>query len=418
MQPSKMSADDAKAILASLEARELLPPVANVLHCPVITEHEGKIIVLSKGYHRVLGGLLILEGEEPETLTLKEARKVLLWTVEELAFQTPADKSRVLASRITPALKLGGWLRGSTPLEVMEANEQQAGKGWSHQISSAIYNTKACLVVQRKGGVGSWDESFGAAVATGSPFIGLDNVRGRLNSEYLEGFITAPGLYEVRLPGRGQIWIDPRRHVLQLTSNGMESTLDLALRSNICRIRKQQGKILSDAPALIRQDTALLMAAVFTLIREWHKRGKPLTNEKRHDFHEWAQSLDWIVQNLLDQAPLMDGHREAQSRVSSPEMTWLRAVGNALESTGRLDLALTASGLAEACQSHAVEIPGIGGVKDVDAAARVIGGLMRRLFGGRDQLSIEGFKVTRTVKEYRKKSGDRDSTPAYLFEVL
>ena len=32
-----------------------------------------------------------------------------------------------------------------------------------------------------------------------------------------------------------------------------------------------------------------------------------------HDFRGWCATLDWIVQNLLGAAPLMDGHREAQT---------------------------------------------------------------------------------------------------------
>ena len=392
--------------------------MANVLRCPVITEHEGELVVLSKGYHRELGGLLILEGEEPKKMSMEMAKKWLLWTVDELAFQTPADKSRALAARITPALKLGNLIAGSTPFDVMEADQPQAGKGFSHNITARIYNERAYLVQQRNGGVGSTDESFAAGLMSGQPFICWDNIRGRLVSQYLESVMTAPGLVAARIPGCKEALIDPRRHIIQLTSNEMESTPDLAKRSSICRILKQPGRVFSDIPAMVTKKQALVLGAVFTLVREWHRQGKLRTDENRHDFHEWCQILDWIVQNLLRQAPLMDGHQDAQSRVSSPERTWLRAVATALEITGRLDVALTATGLAEACQSHAVEIPGTGGVKDVGATARVIGGLMRRLFGAGDQLSIEGFTVKRTVKEYRKQSGDKDSTHAYLFEVL
>jgi hypothetical protein len=114
----------------------------------------------------------------------------------------------------------------------------------------------------------------------------------------------------------------------------------------------------------------------------------------------------------------MDGHEEAQERVSNPEKTWLRAVANATESTGKLDLALTASGLAEVCQSQAIVIPGMGAAKDLEVAARSIGGIMRRLFGRLEKLAIENFTVKRTVQQYRKASGDMDSRHAYTFEAI
>ena len=49
-------------------------------------------------------------------------------------------------------------------------------------------------------------------------------------------------------------------------------------------------------------------------------------NDNRHDFRAWAQTLDWIVQNLLGAAPLLDGHRETQERMTNPALTWLREV--------------------------------------------------------------------------------------------
>ena len=56
LKPSKMAVDDADAILASLEARELLPGVSSVLRCAVLTEKsDGELVVLHKGYHPQLG---------------------------------------------------------------------------------------------------------------------------------------------------------------------------------------------------------------------------------------------------------------------------------------------------------------------------------------------------------------------------
>jgi hypothetical protein len=272
------------------------------------------------------------------------------------------------------------------------------------------------LVQQRIGGVGSTDESFAAALVAGRPFIALDNVRGKLDSQYLESFITAPGLFPARIPGCREALIDPRRYVLQLTSNGMESTPDLARRSNISRILKQTGKVFEDVPGIIRESSGVL-GAVFTIIREWHRQGKPRTADLRHDFREWVQTMDWIVQNLLGCAPLMDGHEQAQERVSNPALVWLRAVAIALEAEGRLGVKLTASTLAQVCQSHAVDIPGAGHAPDVDKAKLVIGGIMRRVFKAGDRLEVEGFFVKKTLKEYRKPSGDLDDTPAYVFQV-
>ena len=160
LKPTRMPRDDAVALMATTEARELLPPIASVLRCPVLIEPEpGRVEVLGKGYR--------------------------------------------------------------------------------HSLICALYGEIAYLVTARQGGVGSVDESFASALMAGRPFICLDNFRGRLDSQHLEAFLTCPGLFPARIPHRGEVLLDPRRFLLQITSNGLEATRDLVNRASICRIFKR-----------------------------------------------------------------------------------------------------------------------------------------------------------------------------------
>ena len=84
-----------------------------------------------------------------------------------------------------------------------------------------------------------------------------------------------------------------------------------------------EGSILQH----IQANQPLFLAAVFRVIEEWHDMGKPKTEEYRHSFREWAQALDWIVQNIFGEVPLLDGHGETQQRMTTPHLTWLREVG-------------------------------------------------------------------------------------------
>ena len=109
LKPAKMSKDDATAILAAAEARELLPPVATVLRCPVLVEAgEGAVAVLGKGYHAEAGGLLVVAGEAPAQVPVAEAVGSLKRLVEEFEFQTEGDRSRALGALITPAFGSAG----------------------------------------------------------------------------------------------------------------------------------------------------------------------------------------------------------------------------------------------------------------------------------------------------------------------
>ena len=414
LKRAKMSLDDAKAILAATEAREFLPPVASVLRCPVLIETAtGDVAILGRGYHPEQGGLLITEGDAPPQVPIAEAVASLRWLVDEFAFQDEGDRSRALAAFITPALRLGGHLRGNLPLDCAEADASQSGKGYRHNLVCALYHEAAYFVTAKAGGVGSVDESFAAALVSARPFICLDNFRGRMDSQNLEAFVTCPSLFPARIPHRGEVLIDPKKFLLQMSSNGLETTRDLANRASICRIRKRPGFAYRDTLGELQSRQSYFLGCVFSVVGEWIAHGKPRTKDTRHDFREWCQVLDWIVQNLLGSAPLMDGHQAAQERTSNPALSWLRSVALAVSGEGRLGVALIASELVDVCGQHGVEIPGK--PADEERAKPQVGRLMKQLFRDGDGLTVDGFTVTRGQKEYRKPSGDLDFTNAYTF---
>ncbi|HEV2393727.1 MAG TPA: BT4734/BF3469 family protein [Verrucomicrobiae bacterium] len=418
LKPSKMSVDDAKALLASKEMAEYLPPISSVLRCAVITENDkGELVVLGNGYHPENGGMLIVQANEVPEVPLEEAKELLLSIVAEFEFQSAGDKSRNLAARITPALRMGGFIEGSIPLDVMEADQPQAGKGYSHAITTAFYNETAYYVAQRDGGVGSWDESFATGLMTGRPFIALDNTRGRLDSPYFESFLTCPGLFGARVPGSIEALVDPKRFLVQLTSNGMESTSDLAARSSICRILKPE-KPYVDMPGMVRAEQAAALGCIFAVVREWHRRGKPRRDGTGHDFHEWCGILDYIVQAILGCAPLMQGHKQAQARVSDPVQTWIRQMALAAKGENKLKHPFTASDLVELCILAGIEIPRVGSSTDVIRTRKIVGLLMRRVFKNGNEVDVEGFKLSRSELTYEKESGHSDTTYAYTFECV
>jgi phage/plasmid primase-like uncharacterized protein len=415
LKPAKMSLDDAKAILAASESREFLPSIASVLRCPVLTESKtGGVDILGKGYHAELGGLLIVDGDTPPRVPLAEAVASLRWLVEEFDFQTESDRSRALAAFVTPALRLGGFfIRENIPIDCAEADKSQAGKGHRHEMVWTLYNEKSYFVTDKSGGVGSVDESFAAALVAARPFICLDNFRGRMDSRKLESFLTCPTLFPSRTPGKQEALIDPKKFILQISSNGLESTIDLANRASICRIRKRPGFQYRDTLGELQRRQPFFLGCVFAVIGEWIASGKPRSQDTRHDFRAWSQTLDWIVQNVLGCAPLMDGHQAAQERTSNPALSFMRAVALAVAGENRLGVALIASEMVEICELHAIKIPGE--PADTDKAKRQVGCLCKQVFRESDTVNVDGFTVTRADKAYRKPSGDWDTTNSYTF---
>ena len=143
-------------------------------------------------------------------------------------------------------------------------------------------------------------------------------------------------------------------------------TIDLANRASCTRILKQadgykfaeyqSGDILDH----VQRHRARYLGAVFTIIREWHSKGKPRTDETRHDFRKWARTLGWIVQELLGLAPLLDGHRMTQQRMCSPALSWAREVALWVRQVNMLGKWMRPYEILELLEDHPdIEIPGL-----------------------------------------------------------
>lgn len=404
MKPKRCSEDNARALLATVEARELLPTIRTVAAAPVIVPDGDGVKVLPPGYHAENGGTLVAGGELPPELAPDEAAALLLATLDEFVFQCPGDKARAFAATLTPALKMGGFIRGYIPVDVREADQPQTGKGFALHLVRAIYRESAYPIALKSGGVGSLDESICAALLSGKTFITFDNVRGHLDSQFLEMVLTWGESVAARIPHRGEVLVDPGAASFQLTSNGFEGTPDFAKRACIVRMLKQRpGFAFKRYPEGGLRDHIVAnqpryLGAVFALIRDWCQRGRPLTNATGHDFREWAQTLDSFTTHFLGE-PLLSGHEQAQERTANPALSWLRAVGLLAIKCGMGGRELLASELYEISADDQMTIPGMRHPDD-QQGPQVVGRVLARCFREGDRIEVDHLTVERITRPH------------------
>ena len=415
------SSDSSKALMASHVTRKLLPHVRSVVSCPVLT-HD--LEVLNKGYHDRLGGILVANGKHVEAIAIDKAVEALIDLLSDNKFATESDKSRALSMIIQPMMKMGGFITSPCPIDVAEANDSQSGKTYRQKVIAAIYNESPVVVTPKTGGVGSVDESIASALATGRPFVQLDNFRGNFNSPMFEAVITSPESVPVRVPRREQIIIDARSVSFQMSSNGVDTTLDLANRSCVIRIRKEEGKQWRKYPEgdlldHVRENQHFYLGCVMSVIKEWVKAEKPMSNTVEHDMRAWAQTMDWIVQNIFKSAPLLDGHRAIQNQVSSPNLTWFREVCIAAERDDKLSYELLAHNIVELCEQEGIEYPNKRKYHSDDAAFKYVGVIMGKLFGKNNSLKVDCYNCTKSEAEiYNENSGRHLMSKIYQITVI
>jgi hypothetical protein len=428
LREKRCSQDNAKALLATEAALKHLPPIQAVVNSPVFAEDEaGRLTVLNQGYHACNGGIYVLRRRNIDTtIKTKTAVKALLGLFGDFSSLKESDKSRCVAGLISPALRFGRLLDADFPLDLCEADQSQTGKSFRMKLISQVYGERPFVVVlpsESKKGVGSLDESLSEALLSGRPFIVLENVRGEISSQLLESAIRGEGKVAVRRAYSRTTLIDTDHVCWMATSNRAQMTPDLAKRSIITRLRKRpmdasfrkyrEGDLLKHVEA----KSDYYLSCIYAVIREWHARRKPRTQEQRHDFREWSQTVDWILQKIFKLSPLLEGHCTEQLRISSVGLSFLRDVALVIQKVGECNKDLSTTELASYCDAAGIQVPGCSPGADHGVIIRRIGSLLGPLFRDSESIVVEGFVVKRTEKEvYNEERKENLPTKSYCFE--
>ena len=419
---ASLSEQQAKLLLESRQRRTILPTIRGLLKFPLLVERNGALVALPPGFDCATG--LFIESRAPvQDVPLAEAVPLLLDLLADYEFHSGGDRSRAVASLVTPAMKFSGFINGSIPIDVAEADDSQAGKSFRQTLVPALYNHQMAILATSQRGVGSIDEAIDGQLIKGSPFIQIDNLRGKLNSQRLESIITANGEYSARAAYTRNTTVDTSKFMFFISSNGFEATVDLANRSSIIRQHRRHGhqwrsfngRNLRDH---IRANLQRYQGAVATVVREWYRQGQKRTETTEHSFQSWAQILDWIVQNLFGLSPLLEGLSAARSRVTSPQLSFLRQVVLRWVAIPRRTDTLTASMVATFCDDEGIEIPGLRATNNENAASQQVGRIMGALFRETCPVEIEGFRVTRHTNHGRTDAGNNTEVKSYHIERL
>lgn len=409
----------ARQIMAATAFLSQLPPITLVSPAPVLIERGGELHVIN-GYDRESG--IWAAGPDVEEVDLETAKSLLGAMLADFNFATESDRSRAVAAVITPALIMGKLISGRSPIDAGEADESQSGKGFRLKLTAAVYRQQIHAVAQRERGVGGIQEAFDAKLIEGHTFISLDNIRGKINSPGFESFLTEQ-TYSARIPHSPPMTIDPSRVVVMLTTNKAELTPDLANRCSITRILKRPvGTDYAKFPegdihAHIVANQPNFLGAVFAIVREWYRQRKPRIDAPRHDFRIWAGSLGYIVEKILGGAPLLQGHREIQNRMSNPSANWLRDIAIEICRRGLDGKKLRPGKILDLILDAGIETPGIDPNADYDSgdvyrnASAAVGRRLSRSVVG-DRYIIDAYAVERHTgvdEQFREKT-------EYLFE--
>jgi hypothetical protein len=123
-----------------------------------------------------------------------------------------------------------------------------------------------------------------------------------------------------------------------------------------------------------------LLSAIIAIVSEYIKRGCPRTDERRHRFREWTQSLDWIIQEIFKMPPLMDDHIDLQKMASDAKQGFLRQWAENILDRNRGGISFRAQEISEHAYEFNLEIPECPSAADPATRARQIGNVFKPIF--------------------------------------
>lgn len=417
--PALLNEEKAAALLETEAARNL-PAISVISKCPVLVFDEEVPVILGQGYHAKYR-LLIVDGEMPPNVPFDDAVAKIKDIHSEYWFATEGDRARAYASFLTPALLMV--IRTRAPIEVAEADARRAGKGYRQKMIAAAYND-ICRDATKRRGCGSIEETLGGIWLSGHKMARLDNVRGLIDSQWIENFTDSDDV-GVRLPYLREVRLDPSPHLLYITSNGLQATPDLADRALIIRTisrdyypyRKYSEGYLLDH---VRANQPYILGCIYSVITHWWNEGCRMRQDTPHRVQPWAGMCDEIVQTIFGTPALMEGHEEVQKRSSNFALTATRELCVAAKETGKLDVDLFANDLAQLRSMCGINIPGVKPDSTDEQAYKQVGKMLGKLFGSRatDKIVLDGFTIKRKeVMKRDPKSGSTFNSKVYSITI-
>jgi len=301
----------AKTMLASSILQNSLPKIERIFPIPIPIEYNGELTFPKKGYDPRFNSWMPLNApiiSNPE-MEIEEAKQIFKELLGEFCFETQQDFYNAIAGLITPFLRgLFTKFNKRTPVFFYLANRERAGKDYLAGITGLVYEGNSIeespISSGEKQGNNTEElrKKILSALITGRKRMHFSNNRGYIDNAVFEGIITSE-YHSDRILGRSEIATFPNELDFSLSGNtGVGFTADFANRSRIIRLlldienANERNFSNPNLHGWVLKNRELILSAMYSLIRNWVKEGKPKGSIPFASFPEWASICGGIME--------------------------------------------------------------------------------------------------------------------------
>jgi hypothetical protein len=220
-------------------------------------------------------------------------------------------QSRSLAVQIGAMLSL--FAANCVPQEaskmgfIYNANAQRSGKSLLGKLATApVYGTFKAQPWRED------DEAMikilDSEVIAASPYICFDNIRGLLQSQPLEGFMTSP-TWTGRYLGRSEMFTAENNTLVLFTGNNVNAGTDIQHRTLWVNLfveeadvqsRQIDGPVLNDVWLARTDNRRAILSALWSIVRHWDHAGRPdASGRVRLGFEDHGRIIGGMVEHAF-----------------------------------------------------------------------------------------------------------------------
>jgi hypothetical protein len=245
----------------------------------------------------------------PREMTMEQARVILDGLFSEFCFPNDGGLSKAVAISGMLTLYAYGLLPvgAIVPCFIILANAEGAGKTLIVKVIVVPILGKFEVGV-KPGNEEELRKALLATVMQGRSCIVFDNLKEHLDSQSLEGFLTAT-VWSDRILGSSKMFSGEKNSVVFATGNACTVSPDMRRRSLITslfmkeeRAEARQFKRSLDVPYLLDRRSEILNA-IWTLVKAWDCSGRPAGSKTHSSFPEWTKTIAAIIENAGYSSP-------------------------------------------------------------------------------------------------------------------
>lgn len=313
MVEKSMTKNDGSIVLESQILQETIPSINRIFNVQLPIIYDGELTFPKTGYDpRFRSWLPIDAGKIGDmNMPLEEAKGVLKEVYKEFCFESEQDYFNAISALITPFLR-GLFKTGfntRTPIYCYEANRERSGKDFCAGVTGMLYEGNALEEApissgeyRSSGGNDELRKKLISAMISGKKRLHFSNNKGHLNSAVFESVTTATKFTDRLLGKNVEVAFDNEMDFSFSGNLGMTLTPDLTNRTIFIKLFleiEDANQRQFEKPNLhhwVLENRDKVLSALYSLVRNWFKKGSPDGTLPFASFPEWARVCGGIME--------------------------------------------------------------------------------------------------------------------------